>query len=103
MFFPADVAFPTMNYYHSTKTLYKNIKNAKLDELIDKVLVTSDAAEQKRLATEAAVLAQQEYTFLRIISVYRVVGYTSKIGSVPPYVQSVGIPGEQLQLITRAK
>lgn len=68
--------------YHSTKGIARNIKNARLDELIDKVPQTADPAEKKKLALEAAVLAKNEYNALQIVAQDTILAVGAKIGKV---------------------
>ncbi|MBI2862116.1 MAG: hypothetical protein HYX89_04780, partial [Chloroflexi bacterium] len=63
--------------YHSKFGCAKNHTNARLDELIEKVPMTGDPAEKKRLALEAAVLVKKEYITLAIVAAYRNLAYNS--------------------------
>ncbi|MBI2865104.1 MAG: ABC transporter substrate-binding protein [Chloroflexi bacterium] len=76
--------FNRMVLYHSKKSTFKNIDNPKLDELIDKVPMTSDAGEKKRLALEAAVMGKNEYNFIPGVDVDLLYAFGPKVGEVTP-------------------
>ncbi|MDO8673957.1 MAG: ABC transporter substrate-binding protein [Dehalococcoidia bacterium] len=88
--------------YHSKKGAPKNINNPRLDELIDKVPLTADPVEKKRLALEAAVLAKNEYTTLSVLDLRTVFAIDSKIGELIPIKGMAGL-APALETITHAK
>ncbi|MDO8672530.1 MAG: ABC transporter substrate-binding protein, partial [Dehalococcoidia bacterium] len=81
--------------YHSKKGTPKNINNPQLDDLIDKIPQTLDPVEKKRIALEAARLAQQEYNTMRIVTIPTDVAVSSKIKEVSTGVYTRVIPGFQ--------
>ncbi|MDO8671291.1 MAG: ABC transporter substrate-binding protein, partial [Dehalococcoidia bacterium] len=88
--------------YHSTRSVTKNIRNPRLDELIEKVPQTADPVEKKKLATEAAVLAKGEANILTFVSLDTIFALSSKIGDIQLTKGNV-VFGPSLSTITHAK
>lgn len=91
-----------LTVYQSTKGVFHNHANKQLDDLIDKVPLTTDLAEKKKLALQAAVLAKNEYAFLPFIRLQTTVAIGSKIGSVTP-IKNVVAFAAVYETITHAK
>ncbi|MDO8672739.1 MAG: ABC transporter substrate-binding protein [Dehalococcoidia bacterium] len=68
--------------FHSTKGVHLNLRNPRLDELIDKVPATKDLAEKKKLALEAAVLAKNGYSNIPVLDIQTVIAMSKKIGDL---------------------
>ncbi|MDO8673128.1 MAG: ABC transporter substrate-binding protein [Dehalococcoidia bacterium] len=88
--------------YHSTKSVFKNVNNPKLDELIDKLPNTSDPAERKRLATEISIMGKNEYNVLTILDVDTLFALGPKVGGVTLVKNNSGL-AIVLDTITHAK
>ncbi|MDO8672651.1 MAG: ABC transporter substrate-binding protein [Dehalococcoidia bacterium] len=88
--------------YHSTQGTPKNFKNPKLDELIEKVPVTADLSERKRLATEAAVMAINQYSAISVLDLNTLYAFGPKIGQVIP-IKGMTALGASLETLTHAK
>ncbi|MDO8672727.1 MAG: ABC transporter substrate-binding protein [Dehalococcoidia bacterium] len=89
--------------YHSTKSTPKNLKNPKLDGMLDSVLGIKDPVERGRLQLEAAVLAKNEYTTLSILGTHNILALGNKVGSVAPARYMVEISGLMYETITHRK
>ncbi|MBI2865097.1 MAG: ABC transporter substrate-binding protein [Chloroflexi bacterium] len=94
--------FAKMTLYHSKKTTFKNINNPKLDALIDKVPLTADPGEKKRLAIEAVLMAKNEYTFIPVVDVDMLYALGPKVGEVTPIKALNGLAASY-ETITHAK
>ena len=71
--------------YHSQQNTVRNLKDLRLDELIDKAARTTSADERKRLKTEAAVMAKDEYSSIGIVNLYENLALGPKVGEATPY------------------
>ncbi|MDO8670138.1 MAG: hypothetical protein Q7O66_01745, partial [Dehalococcoidia bacterium] len=88
--------------FHSTKSSPKNIRNPRIDELIDKVPLTKDPVEKKKLALEAAVLSMNEYSTLAFLDLQTVFALSQKMGQITPTKGMVGL-GPSFATVTLAK
>ncbi|MDO8672258.1 MAG: ABC transporter substrate-binding protein [Dehalococcoidia bacterium] len=88
--------------YHSTKGNFKNFKNPRLDELVDKVPMTVDPVEKKKLAQEAALLAKNEYNVIALLDHYTILALGSKVGSITP-IKGIARLAYAFSSITHAK
>ncbi|MDO8672084.1 MAG: ABC transporter substrate-binding protein [Dehalococcoidia bacterium] len=71
--------------YHSTFSSIKNTNNAKLDALIEKIPMTKDPAERRRIGVEALVMGANEHTTTILGQVDRVLAHSAKIGDFVHY------------------
>ena len=94
--------FEKMANYHSTKSSLKTVRDAKLDELIDKVPLTADPAEKKKMALDAAVLAKNSYGALPFLDMNTVFVLGSRVGQLTP-IKNMGGLSASLETITHAK
>ncbi|MBI2863475.1 MAG: ABC transporter substrate-binding protein [Chloroflexi bacterium] len=88
--------------YHSKKGSVLNINNPKLDELIDKVPLTANPAEKKKLALEAAVMAKNEYNAIPVLEMKTLLALGSKVGEITPIKGMTGL-GAAYDSVTHAK
>ncbi|MDO8473404.1 MAG: ABC transporter substrate-binding protein [Dehalococcoidia bacterium] len=88
--------------YHSTKGTFKNSNNPKLDELIDKLPMTADLAEKKKLALEIAIMGKNEYTAIPILDVDQIFVIGPKVGGIAPIKSNSGL-ASNFDKITHAK
>ncbi|MDO8671864.1 MAG: ABC transporter substrate-binding protein [Dehalococcoidia bacterium] len=88
--------------FHSTKGTHLNLRNLKLDELIDKVPATKDLAEKKKFALEAAVLAKNEYSNIPILDVRTIYAIGSRVGEMT-FTKGIVYDSYNFAFITHAK
>ncbi|MDO8672549.1 MAG: ABC transporter substrate-binding protein, partial [Dehalococcoidia bacterium] len=88
--------------YHSTKGVFHNNNNPKLDALIDQVPMTKDLNEKKKLALEAAVMGRDEYSAFSALGVKTLIALSSKVGGLSP-IKGMAVLGASLDTITHAK
>ncbi|MDO8673190.1 MAG: ABC transporter substrate-binding protein [Dehalococcoidia bacterium] len=88
--------------YHFTKGAVKNANNPTLDQLIDKVPVTKDLAEKKKIALEATLLAKNEFTTPSFLEVQELLALGAKIGELTP-IDGLRYLGPVFNTITHAK
>ncbi|MDO8674219.1 MAG: ABC transporter substrate-binding protein [Dehalococcoidia bacterium] len=80
----------------------RTTKNPKLDQLLDKVPAITDPVEKKKVALEAAVMAQNEYSVLRLTGAHIIVALGPKVGDFARFRYS-SIIGVMFETITHAK
>ncbi|MDO8673267.1 MAG: ABC transporter substrate-binding protein [Dehalococcoidia bacterium] len=68
--------------YHGTKGTLKNMTIPRVDELIDKIPITTDPAQKKQMQLEAATLIRNNYTCLPILDIRSLLAIGSKVGDI---------------------
>ncbi len=94
--------FEGMPSHHSKKSSAKNNVNPRLDELIDKVPLTVDPNEKKKMALEAALLVKNDYASISILDLRALVAIGSKVGGFTP-INGMGALAPAYQTTTHAK
>ncbi|MBI2865106.1 MAG: ABC transporter substrate-binding protein, partial [Chloroflexi bacterium] len=94
--------FDRVVFYHSAKGILRTVKNPRLEELIDKVPMTADPGEKKRIALEAALLAKNGYTMIAGLDVDTIYALGPKVGGLTPVKGVVGLAASY-ETMTHAK
>ncbi|MDO8473433.1 MAG: ABC transporter substrate-binding protein [Dehalococcoidia bacterium] len=89
--------------YHSTKSNSKNVKNPRLDWLLDNIPTTRDAAEKQQFELEAAKLAKNEYSCIAVLGMHNILALGNKVGDVAKQRFVREISGTMLETIRHAK
>ncbi|MDO8672918.1 MAG: ABC transporter substrate-binding protein [Dehalococcoidia bacterium] len=87
--------------YHSQKSSRKNHSVPGLDDLIDKVPLTKDPVEKKKLALQAATLAKNDLSDMEIIDMRTVLALSPQVGGLTPIKGMVGLAAA-LETITHS-
>ncbi|MBI2864965.1 MAG: ABC transporter substrate-binding protein [Chloroflexi bacterium] len=77
--------------------------NPQRDELIDKVALTKDPAEKKRLALQATLMSKEEYDQVGVLGVKTIFAIGARVGEFKPITGGANVWGPVYATITHAK